>query len=425
LFEPAKQAREAMGSLFSSVCLALLAVGGLSWFLLPGAGAMQPATTVTLGIATALYLGVRLLTYTRRQQICEIAVSIQRLFPSAETEFYVDRIAGLIDEDRGTRTAAIEAASRSIGERFDETVEDLKNTFATHDRRIAASVATAVQRATQPVAVSIQGMLERMASEGTANAERLLQGVLTEFVDGFQQRFANQLSDIGTLLESTRTLANGLRQSFVDAETARIRGAEQLNGAMLDSVARAVTDAVERQTEAMRSIVEHADAAVSRMGDGIERLAAQTDQARDSWTERTERIATAVIARSGEEMKRTAMAFNQVHAILETLSISVLPAVNKLVTTQERLLAAIDTNRNIAHSISAAASDLGEAAKVAREMVEHQVQFTRELAQLARGGTPASPVADKPGPLGDTNLVRALGALHAETDDELKSLPRL
>ena len=426
LFEPAKQAREAMGSLFSSACLALLAVGGLAWLLLPGSGAMPHLSIDIAAVAIAFFLGVRVLTYTRRQQIGEIAASVRMLFPSAETEFLVDRIAGLIADDDGARTAAIETASRSIGDRLDEAVKDLRNTFATHDRRIAASVATAVQRTTQPIATSIQDMLERMASEGASNAERLLQAVLAEFVDDFQQRFGTQLSEINALLGGTRTLADELRQSFADAEVTRARSSEDLSRAMLESVAHAVTSAVDRQTEAVRAIVEQADAAVSQTGSAVERLAARTDEARETWTERTEQIATAVLARSTDEMKRTAAAFNQVHAILETLSISVLPAVNKLVTTQERLYAAIETNRNVAHSISAAAIDLGEAAKVAREMVEHQVQFTRELAQLARGGgTPPAPADSNPAPVRDADLVRALGALHAETDDELKSLPSL
>src|SRR5207248_8713981 len=125
------------------------------------------------------------------------------------------------------------------------------------------------------------------------------------------------------------TLAGALRRSLAESDTVR----EELSRTMVGAVAQAVEVAVEQQTTAMRAIIENVDAAVSRTGAGIERLGVRTDSAMAKWTQQTEEIAISVIAHSSEEMKRTAAAFNQLHDIIETLSLSVLPSINKLVRT--------------------------------------------------------------------------------------------
>jgi hypothetical protein len=424
LFARARQGREAAGAFFFQVGLALSAIGILAFVWIGGINVAGSSASIALaGVAIALLLGIRFLTHIRVQQVSDIAASMAALFPTAEAEYLVDRMAGVVGEDSAVRALAIEAASRTVTDGLATTIQDLKNTLATHDRRIAASVASAVQRVVQPITTHVQDMLQRMETESSAKGEQLLQAVLTEFLAGFQQRFATQTSEIGGLMAETKTLAEALRGSFAESEAVR----EELSRTMVGAMAQAVEAAVEQQTAAMRAIVENVDAAVSRTGAGIERLGDRTDSAMAKWTQQTEEIAISVVAHSAEEMKRTAAAFNQLHDILETLSLSVLPSINKLVRTQERLHDTIDTNQSSAQSVSAAANDLGEAAKIAREMVERQILFTRELAQLTRGG--ASAAASRPGgsppPSADADLVRAIGDLRALADDDMKSLPSL
>lgn len=426
LLGPARDARESMGILFSQVSLALLAVGVASFFWLGRDGALgQTVSSIIIGLATALFLCVRMLTQILLQLISSIALSSRALFPVAEAEFLVDRMAALIGEDSDARALTIDSARRATAEGLDDAIKDLKVMLVSHDRRIAASVAAAVQRVAQPITASVQEALRSLNSENSAKAEQLLQAVLTEFLSGFQERFGAQMSQLGELLSETRILAEELRKTFADSEATLSSSTAQLGQTILDTLGQAVDKAATRQTEAMRAIVEQVDRSVLQAGASIERLGARTDAAMETWSERSKEIARAVIAGGGDELKRTASAFNQLHAILETLSISVLPAINKLVATQERLHATIESNHDTAHSVSTAARDLGEAAEVARQMVERQILLTRELAQLAHGGMSAGPTRDGSGLTPDPGLVRALDDLRAEADDDRKSLPSL
>ncbi len=80
---------------------------------------------------------------------------------------------------------------------------------------------------------------------------------------------------------------------------------------------------------------------------------------------------------------------------------------------------------------STAAHNLGEAARIAHDMVERQILLTRELVGLtngdgalsaARTGSAAAPV---PTPAPGSDLARAIDDLRAEADDERRSLPSL
>jgi hypothetical protein len=306
-------------------------------------------------------------------------------------------------------------------------MNDLKGTLATHDRRIATSVATAVQRVVQPITTSVQDMLTKLEGASTAHAEHVLQAVLNEFLTGFQQRFGAQTAELSEILTSTSRLAGELRQSLATSERTLTSGTVELSRTVLETVRDAVEQAVAQQTETMEAIARGLADTVTETGAGLERLDARSGEAMLRWTERTEALARAVLATSTDEMAKTATAFDRVHSTLETLSLSVLPAVNKLVTSQERLQVAISSISQSAQSSSTAAHELAEASKVVREMVESQILLTRELAQLANGGTaPALPrPSPAPSPAPGSDLARAIDDLRAEADDERKSLPNL
>jgi hypothetical protein len=448
VFRSADAMRASVGRLFVQVSLALTAVGIASFALLgPGAGNVPaaiapqgaadalPATSLSagplsaaaasmaiVGLGLAAFLGVRLLSHIRGQLVSDVAHLCRALFPPAASEYLAERMATAIAED-GT------AGRAAIIEGFATSMTELKNSLVTHDRRIATSVATAVQRVVQPITTSVQDMLTKLEGASTAHAEQVLQAVLNEFLTGFQQRFGAQATELGEILAGTRQLAEELRQSLAASEKTLTSGTVELSRTVLETVRDAVEVAVAQQTEAMQGIAQGLGETVAETGAALDRLSARSDEAAAQWTERTEEIARAVLASSSEEMAKTAAAFNRVHSILETLSMSVLPAVNKLVTSQERLQVAIASSSQSAQSSSVAATDLAEAARIVREMVEGQIQLTRELAQLANGGAAPGPVRPAPlptpSPIPGSDLARAIDDLRAETDDERRSLPTL
>jgi hypothetical protein len=374
--------------------------------------------TVT-GAAIIGFLGARLLTHLRIEQLGDIEATIRSLFPLAASEYLVDRMTQMTTDDQASRAAAVDHASQTIGDSLGRAIEDLKATLASHDRRIAASVAAAVQRVAQPIATSIQEMLGRLETENSTRAAELLQKVLAEFVNQFQSRFAEQMQEIGAVLSNTSRLVDELRHTYETAAAAQGTAVSELGQSVLDAVRHAVEAASQRQSEAIRVVMGEATAAIALTHAAVER-----------WSGESEVVANAIIQRNGEEMKRTAAAFNRLHAILETLSISVLPAVNRLVTTQERLHATLESSQNTAQSAATAARELSEAARIAREMVERQMLLTRELAQIGHPA-PVERASESSATLGDIgaeedeDFVRAIGDLHDEAADELRSLPRL
>jgi hypothetical protein len=449
VFRAAGAMRASVGRLFVQVSLALTAVGIASFALLghgasnaPAGSTAQGATdalpaatalsagplsaaTVSMaivGLGLAAFLGVRLLSHIRGQLVSDVAYLCRVLFPPAASEYLAERMAAAIAQDGAAGRAA-------VVDGFAASMNELKNNLATHDRRIATSVATAVQRVVQPITTSVQDMLTKLEGTSTAHAEQVLQAVLNEFLSGFQQRFGTQAAELGEILAGTRQLAEELRQSLAASEKTLTSGTVELSRTVLESVRDAVEVAVAQQTEAMQGIAQGIGDTVAETGAALDRLSARSNETMLRWTERTEALARAVLASSTEEMTKTAAAFNRVHSILETLSMSVLPAVNKLVTSQERLQVAVASSSQSAQSSSVAATDLAEAARIVREMVEGQIQLTRELAQLANGGTvptPARPAAlPTPTPAPGSDLARAIDDLRAETDDERRSLPNL
>ncbi len=335
VFRPASEMRESVGRLFVQVSLVLAAVGIASFALIGRGGSAAPGSIAApasigiVGLGLVSFLGVRLLTHIRGQLVSDIAYLCHAFFRPSGSEYIAERLGVRIAEDSAIGRAA-------IIEGFAASMSDLKNTLATHDRRIATSVATAVQRVVQPITTSIQDMLTKLEGTSTAHAEQVLQAVLTEFLSGFQQRFGAQTADLGEILTETRQLAEALRQSHAASEATLTSGTVELSRTVLETVRDAVEAAVAQQTDAMQAIVQRLDETVAQTGAGLDRLDARGDAAMTLWTERTEEIARSVIAGGTEEMKETAAAFNRVHRILETLSTSILPALNQLVASQER-----------------------------------------------------------------------------------------
>ncbi len=439
LLQPAGRIREAASGLAGQFCLVLLALGFLSLLYHAAishsqAAASAPASPAALDLVSsalglALYASVRLLQWVRSQQLAEVAGSTRRLFPTASTELLVERWTEALGTASRHHAAALGDARDGIVAGLAAATEELKTMLAGHDRRIAASVASSVQRAIQPIGKSIQEMLARLEAEDASAMQRLLQGVLTDFLGEFQQRFGAHAAALGDILVTTRALAEELQTAIGRSEQQLSEHAVQLTERVLSALAEAIAQASAQQTAAMTVVLQEVQSGLAATTARMAALGEQAGTAVEQWTDHAREAASGLIADGAVELKRIAAAFNQLHAILETLSLSVLPAVNRLVSTQERLQVAIEADRETAEAIAAAASDLGEAVRIARDMIERQVRLTRDLAQLAHQARPESVMAPAepaaaPSNLSD-RLARAIDDLRAETEDERRSLPQL
>jgi hypothetical protein len=417
---PARRMREAAGTLFSHLALALLALGIALLWLDPSGAAPRP---LPLGVAAgglASILLVRLLTYCRIEQLAEIAEAMRRLFPADKGEAFLDRVAALLSADGEARDAAIAAASGAVASRLDAASRELKKALETSDQGLAERIAAAVRGATQPIATTIIETAKHLEAADAEHAAQLLEAVLADFLRRFEERFGTQAAEIGDMLVKAREASEALQRSFAQSQERLLGDAQQLSGTIERTLAEALERGAREQAEALREAIRQLSETVASTGAKLAELTAASEAARESWSARSGEIASAIVARAGEEMKRTAAAFAQVHAVLESLSLSALPAINKLATTQERLHGAVEASRGTGQTVAEAARDLAEAGRVSRDLVERQILLIKELSQLAHGA-PAAPAAAPPA----AGLARALEDLRAEADDELRSLPSL
>jgi hypothetical protein len=437
LFRHASGARIAAAALAGQLSL-LVAASGLALVIgaryLAGAGFPAPLSVgsvplaptperlpwILLAAGIALFVLSRCLGLVTLQLVTEIVALARRLFPPGHAEYIGQQLATAASGAEESRMMAVGAAGETLRGALATAADELKTMLGGHDRRIGASVASSVQRATQPIASSLQETLARLETENGKAAERLLSGVLASFLGEFQERFGQHALALNDVLAQTRSLADGLHGTFAAAEERLQQNAAALGDRMLDGLGNAMTAAIAAQTEALRGMLERVDAMIAQTGSRVEEFGEHTDAALAAWSDRIGDLGSTMVARGTEELKRTAASFAQLHAILETLSISVLPAVNRLIVTQERLQAAIDADRQTSQSMSAAAADLGEAVRIAHGMVERQMMLTRDLAQLPGRGL-GDPL---PAAVSD-DLAQAIEDLRSEADRERQSLPRL
>lgn len=437
LFRPASGIRLAAASLAGQLSL-LVAAGGLVLLLggryFAGASFAPPSSVGSLALAPtperlpwillasgiAAFVLSRCLGLVRLQLVADIVALARKLFPLGHAEYIAQHLAMAASGADESRMVAMGAAGETLKGALATATDELKTMFGGHDRRIGASVASSVQRVIQPIASSLQETLAHLETQNGEAAERLLSGVLASFLGEFQERFGQQILALGDVLAQTRSLADGLHGAFAAAEARLQQNAAALGDRMLDSLGDAMTGAIAAQTEALRGMLERLDAMIAQTGSRVEEFGQRTDAALAAWSDRVGELGGSMMARGTEELKRTAASFAQLHTILETLSISVLPAVNRLIVTQERLQAAIDADRQTSQSMSAAAADLGEAVRIAHGMVERQMMLTRDLAQLPNRGLGGG---HPPAPSVSDDLAQAIEDLRSEAERE--SLPRL
>jgi hypothetical protein len=367
--------------------------------------------------------------------IRRIAIAVDALFPAVTGNTVLSAVRELLRRDGEARDKALGTLGEKLSADIAVAAGELRSVSATHDRRLSSSIAGAVQRATEPVAKGLVDFAEKLDTDGAALSQRLLEGVLAQFAAQLEKTIGAELAEAAALLGSTNEVAAQLRETLGAMRAESLAVQERHDAALVDGLRQSLDDALARLGGELERAEGQLREGADTLGAGLDRVTTATEAALQRWSERFDEIANGILRSGGEELKRTAASFGQLHSILETLTVAVLPSINRLAETHDRLHSRLGNDRERDEALNGIAQILHDASRLARETVERQILLTKELTRVApalgdgRAAPPPAPAPTEPAPTLSPErvsaLVRALGDLRSEADDSAKTLPQL
>jgi hypothetical protein len=427
---PAATEREDLAALFGKAgwvalaCAAAMAAYGLAPSADPAIARAAALAAIAAAVAGAgILLLSSVVALVQRRRLAQVGAAIDAAFPPITGNTLLTECVRSLRSLGAERDLAVAAAQKAICAEIADGAKEVKGFLGTHDRRVASAVGAAVQRAIEPVGANIAALIERLETDHVEQSRSVLATVLAEFVVEFDRRFAQQASDTGATLAATREAAERLGQQLETLMTASADAHTRHGDELLALLRQGVDEALARQSEAIQEATGRLESATRSLAELFESRAVEQQAAATEWAQRVDDVAQGFVSRGGEELRKAAASFAQLHAILETLCLSVLPGLNKLVDTQERLHAAVSTDRNSLIATAEAATALAESARIARETVERQIVLVRELTRTGQDG-PVPPRALAAAAESGA-LAKALDELRAEADQTRRTLPEL
>ncbi len=392
------------------------------------------ALFAALVVALAVGLARAILIALRRQQVVALGRMIDALFLyGAESSLGFAR--GVAEEAASLRRT-VSAVGADLRDTMAKQNVQLARSLETQARVAAASISDAVRTTLNTPLVALTSAVEQATRDESERVQSLIAATLKRFVEELEGQFGNQLSEVNALLQSSSAMAADVERSFAGiADTLSDRLAAQA-----DVFARELRAALDTETERHAKENKALATQLKRFSTGLAREVDKHSKRFDEFLagalDRVETITMSAVAANGEDLAKTAAAFQGLQAVVESLALSVAPLLNQVVDTQERLLAAIEEESHAGKAIAGAASDMNAAARASRETVEKFVV----LASALGGGTPAP--AGRDGASSDANdrktpakkdakerngdaLGRALSELRDETEGLIKDLPDL
>ncbi len=234
--------------------------------------------------------------------------------------------------------------------------------------------------------------------------------------------------EVNALLRSSSAMAADVERSFAGiADTLSDRLASQAD--VFAHELRAALDAEsEHHAEENKALATQLKRFSTGLAREVDKHSKRFDKFLASALDRVETITMSAVATSGEDLAKTAAAFQGLQAVVESLALSVAPLLNQVIDTQEHLLAAIEDESHAGKAIAGAASDMNAAARASRETVEKFVVLASALgggSPAGRDGRDGAPPEAGAKERGDDALGRALSDLRDETEGLVKDLPDL
>jgi hypothetical protein len=345
----------------------------------------------------------------RRRQLATLLGRIGLLFHGADEQFYVRRLLGA--QHDGTADLR-----HSLGVAFGE----IKKLFESLRRRVndqpSGGRSGAVELSLKSGLAEMSKAVARLTEEQDKAVARLVEQSLGRFQSEFGRAIAGQLDSLHAILRATETAAAGLGRSFDGAARAA-----QESGARLDATSAGVELKLEQVVERLGHVAVALSASTERRVDGID------DQGIAALAERLDRLGSALAVQL-EEARVAATAMKQLHVGVESLCLSVTPALNRLVDTQDDLQAALAGENSTSRVLADVAEDLRQLSRTNRETVERHFQLADELVKVGQAlGALSSGAQPRPAsaPKVTDGLMRALRELKQDTDEAARSLPSL
>lgn len=377
--------------------------GASSVHLAAGTQAALLACALPLVAALLVMLALPLVLSVRRRQAQGLVRRIDALFPGGDEAFYLRR---LIDN---TQSNAVEIKC-SLRTALDELGKTAKARSDAQADGLREAVTAALQR---PMA-DLSAAIERSQVRQDDAVQRLVGDTLTRFTNAFDTTLGGRMEQLNMVLQATGAAGAGMERSFATAlETAGDR--QQRQEALL-----------------IESLDRHFGAVTAQLGTVGQSLAIEMERHARAVAAQAETLQNGLVAlgesvvmQTMQELRTSIAAVRQLYSTVDSLCLSVAPVLNRLIDTQDDLLAALSSESQSARIFAELAGDLKQLSRVNRETVEKHVALASELARATQhlaGGVAQHRPAGLNG--SSESVLRALRELRSESDAAARATPQ-
>ncbi len=385
------------------------------------------AFVVAMASGVVIRLGLYLVAATRHGQIDRLCRNIDELFNDGEQTAFRRKLA-LLEADELRRM--ISRAMGEIKRSGDRVVDSINSQSAT-------PLAEAVEKALAKPMDRLAQVAQRTAADQKKQVHELLDATLAAFIDALQKRFGNAVDEINAILAASAGMAKDVHSSLAGmADTVAQTSAEQQERHHQELHALIAAEG-EKHVQETKQFAEQIQDVAGKLSKHVSDHASQFEQALGKLLERIEEIAQTSLATGAQDLAKTASEFSGLHAMVESLIVSVTPSLNQVISTQERLRETLEDEAGAGKVIASAANDLGSAARVSRETVEKFILLARHLTETSKafsnvsvdpsesGKSVTKPEKHERSSKSGDELSRALLELREETEGKSKDLPEL
>lgn len=356
----------------------------------------------------------------RRRQLAGLVHRTDELFQGGDERFYIRRLLeaqtiGAADLRRSLSLALseIKKVLESLRRRIDEpTVAVSAGGGVTMDRALKASLG------------EFSKAIGRLSEQQEEAIGRVVHHALGGFTNELDRIFSVQTEQLQGILRSTEATASGFERSLA------VLGQNPAElGAHLDISTATAELRFNQVLELLQTIAER----LGKPGAGLvlsgEPRGVADDPGAGEWlAARLEGVGDAIAAQAADS-RAVVATMKQLYTTVDSLCLSVAPVLNRLVDTQDDLLAALSAETTAGRALTEVAQDLSQLARANRETVEHHVRLASELNKASQSlEAMAAALQSRSGgpPEGSTDSVmRALRELKLEADEAARRLPSL
>jgi ABC-type transporter Mla subunit MlaD len=342
------------------------------------------------------------------------------LFQGGDERFYIRRLL-----EAQTIGAADLRRSLSLAlSEIKKVLESLRRRIDEPAAAVSAGGGVTMDRALKASLGEFSKAIGRLSEQQEEAIARVVQHALGGFTHELDRVFSVQTEQLQGILRSTEATASGFERSL----TALVQNPAE-PGAHLDISTATAELRFNQVLELLQTIAER----LGKPGTGLvlsgEPRVVPGDPGEGEWlAARLEGVGDAIAAQAADS-RAVVATMKQLYTTVDSLCLSVAPVLNRLVDTQDDLLAALSAETTAGRALTEVAQDLSQLARANRETVEHHVRLASELNKASQSleAMAAAMQSRNVGPAGGSTdgVMRALRELKLEADEAARRLPSL